>query len=301
MTLSDRAYAAHERLVSPGRPAAALWRLLAGLVLIAAVALGLSAAFNAALAVLAPASWHLAMASDGGMGTAPGPMLVLLGSFGFVAIGVLVAAHLVQRRPPLGLIGPLPLAVVQFWRVLRMLLILGAVLLVLPPYDMGAALSPNLPPATWALLLPLSLGAVLIQAGTEELLFRGYIQQALAARFSSPLVWMVLPSALFALGHYLPAEAGQNALPIALWSGIFGVLMADLTARAGTLGPAIAVHLVNNVSALLIVSLPDTLSGLSLFTVPYSMSDAEALRGWLAIDFATMFVCWLAARLALRR
>ncbi|MCB1313789.1 MAG: CPBP family intramembrane metalloprotease, partial [Sedimentitalea sp.] len=204
-------------------------------------------------------------------------------------------------RPPLGLIGPLPLAVVQFWRVLRMLLILGAVLLVLPPYDMGAALSPNLPPATWALLLPLSLGAVLIQAGTEELLFRGYIQQALAARFSSPLVWMVLPSALFALGHYLPAEAGQNALPIALWSGIFGVLMADLTARAGTLGPAIAVHLVNNVSALLIVSLPDTLSGLSLFTVPYSMSDAEALRGWLAIDFATMFVCWLAARLALRR
>ena len=301
MTLSDRAYDAHERLVSPGRPAAALWRLPAGLVLIAAVALGLSAAFNAALAVLAPASWLLAMASDGGMGTAPGPMLVLLGSFGFVAIGVLVAAHLVQRRPPLGLIGPLPLAVVQFWRVLRMLLILGAVLLVLPPYDMGAALSPNLPPATWALLLPLSLGAVLIQAGTEELLFRGYIQQALAARFSSPLVWMVLPSALFALGHYLPAEAGQNALPIALWSGIFGVLMADLTARAGTLGPAIAVHLVNNVSALLIVSLPDTLSGLSLFTVPYSMSDAEALRGWLAIDFATMFVCWLAARLALRR
>ena len=144
-------------------------------------------------------------------------------------------------------------------------------------------------------------GVLLIQAGTEELLFRGYIQQALAARFSSPLVWMVLPSALFALGHYLPAEAGQNALPIALWSGIFGVLMADLTARAGTLGPAIAVHLVNNVSALLIVSLPDTLSGLSLFTVPYSMSDAEALRGWLAIDFATMFVCWLAARLALRR
>ena len=47
--MSDGAYAAHERLVAPGRPAAARWRLLAGLVLIAAVALGLSAAFNAAL------------------------------------------------------------------------------------------------------------------------------------------------------------------------------------------------------------------------------------------------------------
>ena len=76
--------------------------------------------------------------------------------------------------------------------------------------------------------------------------------------------------------------------------------MADLTARAGTLGPAIAVHLVNNASALIFVSLPDSLSGLSLYTVPYSMSDTEQLRAWLVVDFALMIVGWLAARVAIR-
>ncbi len=106
---------------------------------------------------------------------------------------------------------------------------------------------------------------------------------------------------MFALGHYLPQEAGGNALPIALWSGVFGILMADITARAGTLGPAIALHLFNNMIALLIVSLPDSLSGLSLYLLPYSMADTEHLRAWLAVDFATMFVTWLLARLALRR
>jgi hypothetical protein len=82
---------------------------------------------------------------------------------------------------------------------------------------------------------------------------------------------------------------------------IFGLLMADLTARSGTLGPAIAVHLVNNVSAMLIVSMPDELSGLALYLSPFSMADEAELRAWLPVDFAWMLVSWLAARLALRR
>jgi uncharacterized protein len=153
----------------------------------------------------------------------------------------------------------------------------------------------------WLLLLPLSLLAVLVQVSAEEIVFRGYVQQQLAARFNSPLIWMVLPSALFALGHYLPAEAGENALMVALWAGVFGILMADLTARSGSLGPAIAVHLWNNVSAILIVSLPDDLSGLALYLTPFSMDDAAAIRTWLPVDFALMLVSWLAARLAIRR
>jgi len=49
------------------------------------------------------------------------------------------------------------------------------------------------------------------------------------------------------------------------------------------------------------VSLPGALSGLSLYLVPFEMSETEAMRAWLAVDFATMLVTWLAARLALRR
>lgn len=85
-----------------------------------------------------------------------------------------------------------------------------------------------------------------------------------------------------------------------LWAGLFGVLMADLTARAGNLGPAIAVHFANNVSSLLIVSLPDMLDGLSLYTIEVDIASPEALVTIMPIDFASMILMWLVARIAIR-
>lgn len=294
-------YGAHEQLVAPARPYRAFWRLIAGLALIGVVVFALNSATNAVIYALAPDFWRAEIASPDALGDTPLSMLILLGSFGFAILGMAIAARNVQKRAALGLVGPVRQALAQFWRVSRILALLGVVLFVLPPWDMGAPLERNLALSRWLLLLPLSLIAVLIQVAAEEILFRGYIQQALAARFSSPLIWMVLPSALFALGHYLPVEAGENAVAIALWAGLFGCLMADLTARAGTLGPAIAVHLFNNVIALLLVALPGGLSGLALYLVPFGMSDTEQMRAWLVVDFATMLVTWLAARVALRR
>lgn len=298
--MAEPAYGAHEGLVAPARRYPQLWRLLAGLGLTAAVVLALNRVAFGVLGVVAPGLF-----ADGEaafvLGNSPGSLLVLLGSFGFVIVGVMVAAQLMQHRALVTVTGPLPLALRQFWQVARMLAGLGLLLLVLPPYDMGVVLVQNLPMGLWAMLLPLSLMAVLIQTAAEEILFRGYLQQSLAARFRSPLIWMAGPAAIFALGHYLPAEAGDNALLIAAWSGVFGLVTADLTARAGTLGPAIAVHLFNNTIALLVVALPDSLSGLALYTLPYSMSDTGALRQWLVVDFAMMAVSWLAARVVIAR
>jgi len=294
-------YGAHEQLFAPVRPQQAIWRLLVGLVIIAAVVFGLNSVFNAVIYAVAPAGWWSRYLNADTLGDAPMSMLILLSSFGFVLVGTGFAARMMQKRAPLGILGPLPLALVQFWKVFRILALLGVALFLLPPWDMGEPLQANLGFSRWLVLLPASLIAVAIQTSAEEILFRGYLQQSLAARFSNPLVWMVLPSTLFALGHYMPGDAGEIAVPVALWAGVFGCLMADLTARAGTLGPAIAVHLFNNIFALLLVALPGTLSGLSLYLVPFDMSDTDAMRAWLPVDFATMFVTWLAARLALRR
>jgi len=297
----ERSYEAHERLVGPARSSASVWRLIVGLLVIGLVTFGLNSTIQAGLISLFPGFWERGFAGAGGPGNTPMSMLILLASFGFVIIGVAVAAHLLQRRALWTIIGAPVATRRQFARALFLLVGIGILLVVLPPYDMGAPLVPNLDPLTWLLLLPFSLLGVLIQSSAEEILFRGYIQQQLAARFSSPFVWMVLPAALFALGHYVPIQAGDNAVIVAAWSGIFGLLMADLTARAGTLGPAIAVHFFNNVTALLFVSVPDALNGLSLFTVPFSIADTEHFRDWLPVDFAMMFVSWLAARLAIRR
>ncbi|EEE35596.1 caax amino terminal protease family protein [Rhodobacteraceae bacterium KLH11] len=291
------AYDAHQYLLSEARRYPQLWRLFAGLALISVVVVTLNAILFTIVARLGSPDRAAAFLT----GSTPLALLVVLSSFVFVTLGVALAAKLTQHRSLVSILGARSLTIRQFWQVLRALGLLGLVLLVLPPYDLGRPLVPNLPFFKWLLLLPLSLIAVLIQTSAEEFLFRGYMQQSLAARFRSPLIWIGLPSVLFAAGHYNPAMVGDNALLIAIWALVFGVLTADLTARAGTLGPAIALHFFNNFSALLIISLPDGLGGLALFHFPYDSTDADALRPWLAVDFVLMFVGWITARLVLRR
>ncbi|NRB20551.1 MAG: CPBP family intramembrane metalloprotease [Rhodobacteraceae bacterium] len=293
----NRRYAAQEALVSGARNRAQLWRLILGLLVVIGVGFLLYSLAYSLLDMLFPGPW-LSGLQDG---SNPAAMLALLGGFGFVIVGVTVAAWLMQRRSLFSITGSPRVVARQFAQVSLYLMALAAALLLLPPYQMEAPMVANLPVLTWLALLPLSAAALLVQTGAEEILFRGYLQQGLAARFRQPLIWLVLPSLLFALGHFLPAEAGDNAVLIAIWAGVFGVLMADLTARAGTIGPAVAVHFFNNFTALLLFASPSSLNSLALYLLPYEMSDAAALRPWLVVDFALMVIGWLVARLAIRR
>ncbi len=86
-----------------------------------------------------------------------------------------------------------------------------------------------------------------------------------------------------------------------LWATLFGLAAADLTARAGTLGPAIALHLVNNFNAIALAAPEGAFDGLALYTYPFSLASSEALIAWAPIDLMILFCSWLTARLALRR
>lgn len=292
-------YSAHVFHTTDARAHSELWRTVFGLVAIAGLYVALALIFNQGIFELN--RYRPEFTNELITGSTPLAMYVLLASFGLISLSVFAVVRFVHKRGALTVFGPTLLAVPQFVRVLGILLLLGVALMILPPYGIGGELVPNLALGKWALLLPLSLVAVFVQISAEEIFFRGYLQQQLAARFSSPLVWMVLPSALFAIGHYQPSEAGSNAVMITVWAGLFGLLMADLTARAGSIGPALAVHFVNNVTALLITALPDSLGGLALWHTPFGIEDEAQLRAWLPVDFAMMIVSWLAARLALRR
>ncbi|WP_242509437.1 CPBP family intramembrane glutamic endopeptidase [Rhodovulum imhoffii] len=85
----------------------------------------------------------------------------------------------------------------------------------------------------WLRVLPLALPAIPIQTGSEKLFFRSCLQQQLTARVRAPLIWLPVPSALFAIGHYVPEDAGENAPAMVLWAGAFGLAAADLAARTG--------------------------------------------------------------------
>ena len=293
-------YDAHSAFVAPARRRAEIWRLLLGLVLIVAIVLGLTALFHMAVLTYGGDALHRDITRLEGTGQTAAGVLTLLYSFLIMTLAVVVVSAQLHRRSPLTLLGPIPLMMRQFGAVVAVLIALGIAIAVLPPWGFDDPVSAGLPPLRWLLLLPLALLAVLIQTSAEEILFRGYLQQQLAARFRSPVIWMVVPALLFGVLHYRP-DAGANGGLIMLWAAGFALAAADLTARAGTLGPAIGLHFMSNASALLILSAEGTLSGLALFRLQIDMADPVALRPYLLIDATMILIGWLAARLAIRR
>jgi membrane protease YdiL (CAAX protease family) len=106
----------------------------------------------------------------------------------------------------------------------------------------------------WLLWLPLLLLSVLGQTAGEEVLFRGYLLQSLAARFQSPLVWAAVPAVIFTLVHW-DADATMRMNLAALSSvALFAVGCTLLVWRTGNLGAAMGMHFATNVGAIIMVA-----------------------------------------------
>ncbi|EIE51842.1 CPBP family glutamic-type intramembrane protease [Salipiger aestuarii] len=277
-----------------------LSRLALGLGVVVALTFGLGQAIMAvARLLLGPDRFDALLGAMQRGDTAIGVYALLLGA-GAMGLAVLLAARLVHGRAARSLLGPLPLALRQFARVVVALAVLQAVIFLAPPWSMAMDMLPAMAPARWVALLPLTLLALGVQTGSEELLFRGYLQSQLGARIAAPAVWLVVPSGLFALGHWAPGIYGENAVFVVFWAFLFGLAAADLTARSGTLGPALALHLLNNLSAVAIAAPQGPMTGLALYVLPLDVADAGAVRAALPVDLGVLGLSWLAARLALR-
>lgn len=290
----------HARFIAPATAYPQLWRLLAGVLLIVVVFI------PSVTALMAAAWWVMARDQDGilwmeGMISAETPTgtLLLLATFLPMALATFLAARALHKRGAGTLFGPRV-------RVLRDFAIaagiVGAMLaLSLLLWGLSYDAMPNLPLGTWALLLPLSLLGVLIQTGAEEVLFRGYLQQQLGARFRSPLVWMVVPSLLFGIVHFDAITMGENVWLVVGYAAIFGLFAADLTARTGSIGAAWGFHFANNVLAILILATDGTITGLSLFLTPYRVDEVDQLNALILLDLGFMVLVWFLVRRAVAR
>ncbi len=228
----------------------------------------------------------------------PQGLLGVLSLFLPTAVGLILGVAAVLRRGPRSLTGPLRPALRNFLRVAVPVLLLGLILLPLSLYDPNV--HRNLSLSRYLPLLVLAVPALLIQTGTEELFFRGFLQQQIAARFRAPLIWLGVPTLLFAAGHYTGAATDTASLLVICWTGIFGLAAADLTARTGNLGAAYGLHFANNVMAVLVVGTIGPLGQLALYNVFFRSFDLAATLPYLAVDVVLLFVNWLLARLMLR-
>lgn len=284
------------RLTDVARGHSEAWRTLAGIIL--------------GTALYVPLSWVLAWVLDPLLAALPVPalqagsvrmLLLHLFSIGTMALAIGVVVHLFHARRMRSVLGGWPQlwcdAVRTFLAVAVLLAAVGALLQLVRPI----AFSPGVPVDLWLGILPMSLIALVVQVFGEEVVFRGYLLQQLAARFSHPLAWMGVPSLLFGLAHFSVSDFGANAAVIALWAGVFGLALADLTARTGSIGAAFGVHLANNVMALLVVALPGSTAALALFQWPFSADSPEMVARILPAEFILIGLCWLTARIVLRR
>jgi hypothetical protein len=212
-----------------------------------------------------------------------------------IAVGAVVL--ILHHRSPTTLLGGLRPAFDQFCQSIRGLIpyLIIVILLVFSSQDM----QPHLAIGTWLALLPITLVLLMVQVGAEELVFRGYLQSQLAALNAPTFVWILLPSVAFGLLHYDPTTTGDLAPWIVLWAIFFGVAAADLTARYGTLGPAIAMHFVNNFAVITFMGFKDNLGGLNLYVYPFSISNTSKFTEMLLLETFALGLAYLSIRWAM--
>lgn len=288
-----------DEFVAPARAYPQIWRLILGILFGGAVfMLGVLFLLGIIWVIVGSAGavlWFERMEAA----ETPTSALLLLVSFSALALGAFAAARVFHKRGPASLFGPGALVVRDFTISAITVGLIYGLSIVVWSQSFDAVL--NLDFRLWLSFLPLALCGLLIQTGAEELAFRGYLQQQLAARFGSPLAWLLLPSLIFGLVHFDPSSAGANAWLMAAAATLFGLVAADLTARTGGIGAAWGFHFANNCIAVLFLATKDTITGLSLYLTPYSANDPSLPTSLILADFALVIVAWLACRRLLRR
>ena len=291
-------YAALTAFVAPALGRSQFWRTGAGLLVTAVLYVGTLFLIIRTVLALQGQSLGNATLQDIGAGTTPLGLIALLYTYLPLTLALGLATTLILRRSFGSLIGP----IVPAWRCfVWVALPLLALWLILTPLRI-------LPPTVtfhlslWQVLkwLPLALPGLLIQTGSEELVFRGYLQQQLAARWTSPWVWMAIPACLFGALHYSTDTYGPLAILVALWAVAFGLAAADLTARTGNMGAAVGLHFANNAQILFLVGTSGNLDGLACYIDALPATDTFAQLTYFAVDSVTLLVSWLGAMVILR-
>lgn len=294
-------YAAHAQFCAPARETLGMRQLFIGFVLIEAFFALSQEALSVLLFAISPELEASKIA-----GNTPLGLLLNLGSFVFLALGVGVVLRRLHGRSWLSLLG-IPSGFLTDFR--STCVHVALLFLAIEALFGGFALGPDAvlrPLPTWVLLLFPALLVLLIQTGAEELLYRGYLQQRIAVLMPHPAAWLIIPNVIFGLAHWSPDASGIDNLSYMIWAFCFGLAASDLTARAGSLAPAIGLHLVNNANAFLFFGekgMPD--SGLSLVLFdprfpPHAGADTLWATG-LPGDLIVLWLAWLAARLAIAR
>ncbi len=231
-----------------------------------------------------PRSW-----SDGS------PMLgylVVNVPFVFLLIGLVVAVRVIHRRSLRTLVTPAPRIA---WRrvglgltlYVTLLAVAGVIAWALDPGDVRVSFEP----ARFLLFLPVVLVLTTLQAGSEELLFRGYVIQTAGLRIRQPLVLASISAVLFLTAHLGNRELGSGFLLLSAYYFGFGLLFALVTLRDDNAELAIGAHVGNNLYGALVIGFAESsLQTPTIFRTTGEFRPGASLLVFLAVATAFYLV-----------
>lgn len=145
-------------------------------------------------------------------------------------------------------------------------------------------------PTAFFIFLPVVLILVPLQVLAEEVVFRGYLLQAVGERTGSFLARLIIPGVLFGLMHGANPEVDAGG-PIVLWVYVgIGLYLGLLTLWSNGLEHAIGVHLANNLFGISIIGYASSAVAVpTIFFDPSTAIDPEEIYSTLGL-FAAHFV-----------
>ena len=136
------------------------------------------------------------------------------------------------------------------------------------------------------LFIPIAFVLTPIQAGTEELLFRGYLMEGIGSLTRIKTIPVVLSALLFVLPHLRNPEISQGFLLLSSFYFLFGIFSAFITIKDNGLELAIGAHSANNLFIVLFANYADTaLPSPAVFTFEFDPVLALFSFIFIAITF----------------
>ncbi len=127
-----------------------------------------------------------------------------------------------------------------------------------------------------------------IQAAAEEVLFRGYLMQALGLVWRREWFAVVGSALLFALFH------GTQNLPLFFHRFFFGLLMGALVWRTGGLEASIGAHIANNLGAFIWAALTTSVAQARAIQVLTWVGAGEEIAAFAVF---TLIAWWIAGKM----
>jgi membrane protease YdiL (CAAX protease family) len=179
--------------------------------------------------------------------------LGIAANFGALTVSLMLVMAAVHRKHPSDVIGQWRWSYFAWgagcWLLVQ--LVLSLIDLLIAPHGFSLSAGQGTFP-----LAAVALFGILVQAFSEEFIFRGYVTQGLLLAIKRPLPATVVSGLLFGSVHIV------NGIPQALNAVVFGIVCALIALRTGGIALTFGLHLANNYfGAVVVVSGADVFKG----------------------------------------